>query len=145
MHTGEFEFVDGKIEYSEADADKLRRQLEFSEDCLKLGEVAVLVVAGEFMLRVKRAIDRIGYKFAATLVEYYDPKTFHGAFRQDKIPFRKRLEFSHQREYRIAVDSRTKGQDALEIEVGDISDISATMNAANLNKAFSLEGAPANG
>jgi hypothetical protein len=139
MRTGEFEFVDGQFDCrTDDDARKLKQQLEFSEQCLKLGDVAVVVNAGEFMLRVKHAIDKKGYKFAATLVEYYDPAKFHGKFRFDEIPFRKRAEFSHEKEYRIVVDSNTKGQDALEIEIGDISDISAKMAAANLNNEFRI-------
>lgn len=137
MHTGEFDFKDGTFDCpTDEDARKLKKQHEFTDECLKLGDIAVVVNAGEFMLRVKRAIDKRGYKFAASLVEYYDPTTFHGKFRFDQIPFRKRTEFSDQKEYRIVVDTNTKGQDALEIEIGDIGDISAKMVAANLNNEF---------
>jgi hypothetical protein len=139
MHTGEFEYVDGKFECrTDDDAHRLREQLAFSERCLKLGDVAVVVNAGEFMLRVKRAIDKKRFKFASTLVEYYDPTTYHGKFRYEEIPFRKRIEFTHEREYRIVIDSKTKGEDALELEIGDISDISAKMAAKNLNNEFRI-------
>jgi hypothetical protein len=137
MHAGDFDFQDGTFDCpTDEDARKLKQQLEFSDECLKLGDIAVVLNAGEFMLRVKRAIEKRGYKFTATLVEYYDPAVFHGGFRFDQIPFRKRAEFSFQKEYRIVVDSNTKGQDDLEIEIGDISDISAKMTAANLNNEF---------
>ncbi len=139
MHSGKFDFVDGKFECAtDENVRKLKRQLEFSDECLKLGDVAVVVNAGEFMLRTKRAIEKMGYRFKATLVEYYDPKTYHGKFGFYEIPFRKRTEFSYQKEYRIVVDSGTKGQEALEIEIGDIRDISAMMPAATLNNQFAI-------
>lgn len=139
MRTGEFDFVDGKFDCpTDDDSRRLKQQLEFSDECLKLGQIAVVVNAGEFMLRVKQALDSRGYKFNATLVEYYDPETFHGRFRFQEIPFRKRTEFSYQKEYRIVVDSNIKGEDALEIEIGDLRDISATMASANLNNEFAV-------
>jgi hypothetical protein len=139
MHAGEFDFIDGAFDCAtDEDVRRLKKQLEFSDDCLALGDVAVVVNASEFMLRVKRAIEKRGYKFKATLVEYYDPKTYHGKFGFYDIPFRKRIEFSFQKEYRIVVDSGTKGDEPLEIELGDISDISGKMPAANLNNEFAI-------
>ena len=58
MHTGEFECVNGLIDYSECDADKIKKQLEIDEDCLSFGQFAVVVKAGEFVLRAKNAIER---------------------------------------------------------------------------------------
>jgi len=43
MHTGEFECVNGLIDYSECDADKIKKQLEIDEDCLSFGQFAVVV------------------------------------------------------------------------------------------------------
>jgi hypothetical protein len=139
MSTGEFEFVNGTFDCpTEEHVRKLRQQLEFSEECLKLGDIAVAVNATEFMARVKRAIDQNGYQLSASLVRYYDPETFHGTFRHGDIPFRKRKEFNYQKEFRIVVDNNTRGHDALEIEIGDIRNISGRMVAANLNNEFTI-------
>jgi hypothetical protein len=121
---------------TDEDVRKLKEQLKFSDECLKLGEIAVIVKTREFLDRLKRALDKTGYKCEARLVEYYDPATFHGQFPFHEIPFRKRAEFSYEKEYRIAVHTNTKGQDPLEIEIGNIGDISATVASATLNDGF---------
>lgn len=135
----DFEFVDGKFDLPEDDVRKLKDQLEFSDRCLSLGDIAVVVRVDEFINRFKRAVNKRGLRFATGLVEYYDPETFHGKFTVEEVPFRKRLEFSHEREFRIVIDSRTTGRDALEVEIGDISDISARMPSASLNKQFEVK------
>lgn len=135
----DFEFVDGKFELPEDDVPKLKGQLEFSDLCLSLGDIAVVVRVDEFIGRFKRAMNKRSLRFAMGLVEYYDPETFHGKFSLREIPFRKRLEFNHEREFRIVVDNKTSGRDALEIEIGDISDISAKMPSASINKQFEVK------
>jgi hypothetical protein len=136
MHTGEFEFIDGLIEFYEEDRDKLTKQLEL--DSSKLGKFAVVIKAGEFIRRVKSAIEGKGYTFNSGLVDYYDPTSRHGEFPLNEVPFWKMKKFSHQKEYRIAVDTHTTGEDPRFIEINDISDISAKMDAANVNGLFKI-------
>jgi hypothetical protein len=140
MQAGEFESIDGKFLLATVDdVRKLKEQLKFSDECLKLGEIAVVVRTREFRDRVKRALDKTGYRCEARLVEYYDPATFHGQFPFHEIPFRKRATFCHEKEYRVAVYTNTKGHDPLEIEIGNIGDISEMMASATLNDVLSVQ------
>jgi hypothetical protein len=138
MHTGNFECLNGLISYIGADADKLKKQLALHEDCLSFGQFAVVVNAREFFLRAKAAIESKGYVFSAGLVGYFDPETFDGAFAWNKIPFTKAQKFSYQKEYRITVDTKTKGIDPITIEIGDISDCAVKMRTAEINASFKL-------
>jgi hypothetical protein len=138
IHTGEFDCTDGLISYAEADAPKLRQQLEIDRRCQAFGDFAVVVRAGDFVLRAKRAIESQGYGYNSTLVTYFDPRSFNGQFAWRDIPFRKVDEFSYQNEYRIVVDTRTAGEEPLLIDIGEIKDIAARMPTAEVNASFQV-------
>jgi hypothetical protein len=139
MHTGSFECVNGLVDYTEAGADKLKKQLELHKDCLGFGQFAVVVNAREFFIRAKAAIESKGYVFNAGLVDYFDPETFDGRFAWDKIPFTKAQKFSYQKEYRITIDTKTNGNDPMTIEIGDICDCAAKLRTDEVNSSFKLE------
>lgn len=73
------------------------------------------------------------------LVDYYDPDLFNGNFPQHEIPFKKQQKHSYQNEFRIVVNNGTVGDDPLRIEVGDLSDISAKIEATSLNGLLKIE------
>ena len=136
IHTGRFECVDGLIDCSEEDVDELKEQLRIHENCFKFGGYAIIVKANDFLNRVKNAIEKSRYAGRMKLVDYYDPNLFNGNFLDHDIPFKKQQKHSYQNEFRIAVNNGTAGDDPLCIEVGDLSDISAKVEAVKLNGLF---------
>ncbi|MYE68377.1 MAG: hypothetical protein F4236_09740 [Acidimicrobiia bacterium] len=138
-----------------ASVDDGRRRLLVPERCLELGEHAVVVKdVPEFMRRFGAAIEREGYRAWTHLVRYYDPSTFHGHFDGIDAVFRKQIKYGYQREYRFAIDTRrtddpTPDPDdeasdpkdgALDLDIGDIRDITLRLRSEDLNGAQFLGG-----
>ena len=91
------------------------------------------------MKRVKTAITTKGYRLRSGLVKYYNAETFHGHFDGIDAIFRKRDEYQHQREYRFAIDTLVTGTEPINLEIGDISDITMRCNAADINKTLEIK------
>jgi len=120
--------------------EKLRQQLTIREDNLHLGDQAVIVTKPEkFLNRVKDTVRVNNYGMKAKIVEYYDPEKFHGSFNEDDVIFKKRFEFQHQSEYRIAVDTRTNGNTAIRLDIGNIGDIAQQFDIQDFNKEFKFD------
>ena len=133
-HSGEFSQI--TIE----NLDSFRKHLEIPEDCLILGDYAVVLTnASEFMKRVLSAIKIKKYGIRTGLVNYYDPDTFSGSFDDLDALFAKRDEYSHQKEYRISIDTGVDGDDAITLDIGDISDIAILVNTSNLNNLLEIK------
>ena len=67
-HIGDVESI------SAEDLPRLRRQLELTQDCLELGDHAVVITnTAEFFGRVENAARKRGYGTYRGLVRYYDP------------------------------------------------------------------------
>ena len=121
--------------------EDLRQRLLIPERCLELGEHAVVIRdVPEFMRRFGAAIAARRYHAWSHLVRYYDPTSFHGSFEGINTVFRKRTEYSHQREYRFAVDTGSVGNDPLYLDIGDIHDITLCLRSEELNGAQFLGG-----
>lgn len=112
-------------------------QLGSMDACRKdFGAHAVVITnAQEFFNRVDAALKRMWQekrilRSPRCLVEYYDPDTFHMEI--SKIPFYKRNEFIHQKEYRIAINTGTVGCDPLVLDIGNIRDIAFGMDTADI-------------
>ena len=139
IYTNGFECVDGQVNYSDEKAPELKRQLEVHQDNFKFGQHAVIVPATLFINRVKGAIKNLGYSGRMKLADYYNPDLSHTEFTENIIPFKKQQRFSYQNEFRIVVNNKTIGDTPLRIEVGDLSDISAKINATSLNSLLKLD------
>jgi hypothetical protein len=141
IHTGEFDLDHGSglISIAEGDEEKLLKQLSIDPRCFKMGLFAVMVQAAEFVLRAKKAIEALEYTYNSTLVRYFDPDIQHGTFPLSEMPFWKRNVFSYQNEYRICVDTHTKGEDVIWIDIGDIRDIAAKVLAENVDTTYKVE------
>jgi hypothetical protein len=99
-------------------------KLQLHEKCHGLGEHVVAVTNFlQFRDRVSAAITKSGMGGAMALVRYYDDETFHGPFEPNLIPFQKRKQYAHQREYRVVVHRQQRVSTPLILEIGDISDI----------------------
>jgi hypothetical protein len=77
----------------------------------------------EFLSRVISAAKRQGLKGEGQLVEYYDEMKFSGDFPKGIGRFRKRSIYSHQSEYRIALEAGVQGP--FRFEIGDLRDITS--------------------
>lgn len=133
-HSGDFN------EITSENLDAFRKQLELPDDCQKLGEHTVLVTnVPEFIKRIEATVDKNNYGLTASLVEYYDPETFHGSFNQRDSIFKKRDEFKHQKEFRFAFDTGSEGEDPLVLEIGDITDITMRCNTSDINKNLEIK------
>ncbi len=112
----------------------LRQQLLVPEECVSLGKYAVVVTdVGNFVGRVDTKLRSTGYRFNRRLVEYYDPDGFHGTFKDGESVFWKQKRFEFQREFRYAINTGTVGDGALNLDVGDLSDVTLCLNSMELN------------
>ena len=88
------------------------------------GYAVVILDVGEFIRRVKRAVDRAGYRLSYRQVEYYDPATgIHTSLATLEPIFTKRDDYQEEQEFRIAIDRRLAAPTPLELDIGPISDI----------------------
>jgi hypothetical protein len=127
--------ADGKIDIGTMSEAELRNNLMIDSRCLNFGPYAVVVAASSFISQLRGALDHYD-SVQGRLVEYYDEETFSGKMALSDIPFKKQKVFSYQKEYRLCVQSNTKGDDPLIIDIGDISHISARVASAQLNNLF---------
>ena len=54
--------------------------------------------------------------------------------------FRKQIKYSHQREFRFAIQSRSLGDSPLILDVGDLSDVTMRFDAEELRGEEWLQG-----
>ena len=141
LHTGKFECENGLISLAENEINEYKVQLEWDEDKFEqeFGKFAVVVQPVEFVLRVRKAVERHEYTCNSTLVEYVDSETFDGRVQWQFIPFRKDIKYCWQQEYKIVVDTKTKGNEPLFLEIGDICDIAAKMPTREISRARKIE------
>ncbi|TKF13740.1 hypothetical protein FCV43_19895 [Vibrio genomosp. F6] len=132
-HSGSFNYVshDNLVEF--------RKQLEIPDDCLKLGKYAVVVTNfTKFVERVHNAAVVNNYGMSDGLVDYYDPNEFSGSFLELEAIFKKRSEFSHQKEYRFAFDTGVSDKTPLVLDVGNLSDIVTLCDVEKLNQVLEI-------
>ncbi|MGM0582965.1 MAG: hypothetical protein ACQETL_19975 [Bacteroidota bacterium] len=132
-HSGSFE------EITDKNIIDLKNYLKIPPDCLELGKYAVVIThAKTFIDRVIKSVKNEGFGLKAGLVEYYDPNVFSGTFSEDVAVFRKRQEFAHQREYRFSINTGSSGDDALKLQIGDISDIAIFCKTSQVNSLLKV-------
>ena len=108
--------------------DQVKYQVEESlPTCSKMGEHAVVITdAEQYLRRVARAAQREDWQHFSALVKYYDSYPSDVAFGdgQSFMPaFLKPREYELEREFRIALNTRTVGDDHVTLDIGDIHDI----------------------
>lgn len=131
MHTGD---LDLDRLAATNDVERLRRQLKVPPECLVLGyHVVVIRDVPAFVRRVTRTAMAKNFRLKCGLVDYYDPETFHGQFKDEDSVFRKQDRYKFQREFRVAINTGTQGNDAEIMDIGDISDITLRLKSTELN------------
>lgn len=112
--------------------DEVVRQINDSLSvCSAMGHHAVVVTdQTELLVRVRDAARRQGYEERRGPVEYYDTypseiavRVMAGGEIQWYYAFLKHRRYEKQREYRFAFDTRTLGDDPLELGIGRLDDI----------------------
>ena len=137
-HSGTFEWV------SEANLLDFKKQLELPEDCINLGDHAVVITnVKEFFRRVKASVNREGYGIIGRLVKYYDPNigTPPAGSEIDSI-FTKRNQYAYQKEFRIAIDTRTVGINPITLNIGPIDDIALRLKTRDINRGLTINLSP---
>ena len=128
--------VDGSLDVECERFEDIKSMLEIPEAYLGLGEHAVVITnVTEFLRRVKLAAERKGFGIYGKLVNYYDPSIGVRLLRGniDSI-FTKRKEYEWQREFRLAIDTRTSGCAAITLDVGYIRDIAVRIDTSQINE-----------
>lgn len=132
-HSGKFEYL------TEESLPEFRKQLEIPEDCLRMGEHAVIIRnSKEFIHRIEEAVKSKGYRGSAKLVDYYSSEEFSGHFTEQEAVFKKRIEFQHQREYRIAL-AGFPGDGPITLEIGDIRSFAQMCDVSDVNKGLEIK------
>lgn len=108
--------------------DQVKQQVvESLPTCSRMGEHAVVIAdVKEFLARVTRAVAREHWQHHSARVKYYDSYPADVAFgdgRSFMPAFLKRREYEAEREFRIALNTGTVGDDPVTLDVGDIHDI----------------------
>lgn len=98
----------------------------------------IITDTSEFCKRVNRAAELKGYEISCGFVIYYDEESddvgrlfslMMGGM--GNIVFYKTQKYSYQQEFRFAVENKT-GEDHIELDIGDISDISYVLPVEQL-------------
>lgn len=97
------------------------------------GYASVVVDTGAFQKRVLHAIRSKGFGAVAGLVDYYDPSTFNGSFDKEQAVLKKRDDYSHQREYRFALDRGVHEEAPYTLPVGSLRDIAIGCRTSEVN------------
>ena len=134
-HTGDFQSI------SEDNINDFKKQLEIPEECVRLGEHAIIITnTQEFFRRIRVAAEQAGYGIFGELVKYYDPDVGTPTTRSDlETVFHKRKEYEYQSEFRIAVDANVGEPIPLCLSIGDISDIAFLMRTSEINQQMKFE------
>ena len=107
---------------------------------MKFGDTALVIKDfGEFIRRAVNAAKDRGYELHHREASYYDEKDEVQMEMTDcltrglyHIAFYKRERYRHQQEYRLAVNKERTGEDHIELDIGDISDISVKVSTEQI-------------
>ena len=124
--------LDSQKQY--ASLDDLKRDVLFSEKMINYGKHAVVIPRMElFVERLKKAALKKNLDFAMGPVNYYDFAKDNVLDEYPKNAFRKRREFSYQREFRFLLRKKDAVDEHVILEIGDLSDIAQFCKSADLN------------
>ena len=131
-------------------SEKFRFTDKQKEKMLSFGDTALIALdRDEFIHRVKVAAEKTGYKVYFKPVQYYNPNIDGGMLisllaGMWNIAFWKRDFYTYQQKVRFVFTPGDENIDHIELDIGDISDITAVISAklalsAIVEKAVSLE------
>ena len=128
-------------EISQDNLAEFRRQIEIPGEMLKFGNCAVVIRNTlEFIGRVEDAIRDQNFALYRGLVRYYDPDVDRVEMGHGLQPvLHKPKVFSYQKEYRFVIGTGTVGDEAVILDIGDISDIAVRMDAGQVNASLNVK------
>lgn len=138
IHGGDFELTSENL-------GDFKEYLKIPEEGLQqFGRHAVAITdIAQFIDRVKAGAESQDYLVWNKLVKYYDPEAFHGFFgkglNSPEAAFNKREKYRWQREYRFVIHTRKPGTEAIDRDIGDISDISFLIDIADINRTLEIK------
>lgn len=119
--------------------DDIKKAFLLDDAVCNLGEYAAIITnVSQFLERVEEAIKREHYSGGRGLVEYYEPSIYNGKFLGMEAVFKKQIQYSHQKEYRIAIERTQPGDDAYHLEIGNIHDICISAKTSEINSKFEI-------
>ena len=112
----------------------IKERVSFSERFLEFGNhVVVITNVIKFLNRVVVAANRKRYALDFDFVSYYDPEIGTTLIPHSvETIFAKRNEFAWQEEFRLAFNTFTQGNDAMELDIGRIDDIAFLGNTSDM-------------
>ena len=117
-----------------------KRTIELHESCFGLGDYCVVILnAQEFIDRCHNAIKKIGISGTLGLVDYFNERDFHGYLPTERLGYQKRSVFSHQREYRILIDTERSVPGSFVLEIGSLADIVHITTPVEFNKQLIIK------
>ena len=129
------------------DTDEFRRRLRVSDAFLQTKPTAVVITNTKtFIERIEAATAKRSYGLYRGLVRYFDPNLPNSELLKDvdhRLPglqsllFRK-ADYQFQNEYRFILITGSVGDDAVDLQIGDISDISICVEAEKLNSLMKI-------
>lgn len=116
-----------------------KRTLEIHESCYGLGGYCVVILnAQEFINRASDAIRKSNLSGTLALVDYFNENEHHGEFNTQKHGYHKRSFFSHQREYRVLVNTYQDNSGPYILHIGDLSDIALLTTPEEFNSELEI-------
>ena len=117
----------------------LQQVVESLPTCSKFGDHAVVIAdAKEFLMRVTRAAERENWQVCSSRVRYYDSYPLDVAFGDGRwsfaAAFLKPRECRLEREFRVAMNTGTVGDNPVTLDIGDIRDIGWHTETRELGK-----------
>jgi len=119
---------------------------EQKKEIANFGDTALLITdKDEYFHRMFIAIEKAGLKGYHGFVEYYDEhidsvnlfaKLIKG---MEKIAFLKRDKYRYQQEYRFLIHMDKATEDHIELNIGDISDISRVMKTSTILNSMAIQ------
>jgi hypothetical protein len=133
LNSGDYESI------SKETLGEFKRTIELHESCFGLGNYCVVILnAQKFIDRTLTKINRSNISGKLGLVEYFDEHEHHGTFVSEKYGFHKRSFFSHQREYRLLVDTLSSPSGPYTLNIGDLSDIALLTTPDEFKKQLEI-------
>lgn len=114
--------------------EELKQDVLFPKKMIEYGEFVVAFPQADlFIERLRKVVRAAGLGLYGEPVKYYDFSKDNIYCGYPEIAFRKRSEFSYQREFRFLLKKRDPIDAPLILEVGDLSDIAMSCKSCDLN------------
>lgn len=130
VHSGNLKIVDEDEQYYHTTLSLSNNEIKSLID--DFGDKLVFINAGAFLDKLNIELENKGYDCMKGIVKYADFKVNQPErmldYENRNVFFWKGKNFEYQHEYRIVLTSETT-IDGFSVEIGDISDISASVNA----------------